>query len=346
MCENHNTHLLEMNESLTGYQNFYLVIFAVRQEWLEPNVSMFCTHKRNLQTFFSFKINKYEIDLNRAHSAVLLSLKFNATQAKKIVNECKFTISSERFDAQSGIYVNIMKMNLRKQKYSERCIDSLQIKYNNNIKQSICGTISNGKITSYEDLTGRVKITLHIDNRTPFQRDEDHIEFQIIATAFKKCSNNFDGEFNCKPNHIKSCIDKRFVNDSIVNCVEPHCLDEPSSGCASSSIFVTDSDDDASNENIIQIFLSAITSLILTMLTCGAFIWIIYKIKRCLSPVPETSTVRPPRRHRRRNNTEVVSTSQDSSSPSAPPLDKDDLPPSYSELFPEQSARKEEGESV
>jgi hypothetical protein len=249
-------------------------------------------------------------------------------------------VSTEKFDSQSGIYLNIMRMNLRKHKYSERCIDSLQIKYNNNIKQSICGSISNGKVTSYEDLSGKVKITLNIDSRTPFQKDDDVIEFQIIATAFKKCSNNFDGEFNCKPNNIKSCIDKRFVNDSIVNCVEPHCLDEPSSGCASSSIFVTDSDDDsASNENIIQIFLSAITSLILTMLTCGAFIWIIYKIKRCLSPMPQTTTttIRPPRR-RRRHNTEVTGNSQETT-PSAPPPDKD-LPPSYSELFPEQSARK------
>jgi hypothetical protein len=279
------------------------------------------------------------------NSAVILNLRFNATQARKVKNECKFTISTEKFDSKSGIYVNIMKMNLRKHKYSERCIDSLQIKYNNNIKQSICGSISNGKITSYEDLSGKVKISLTIDSIAPFT--DDFIEFQLIATAFKKCSNEFEGEFNCKPNNIKSCIDKRFVNDSFVNCVEPNCLDEPV-GCLSSSIFVTDlSDDSTSSENIIQIFLSAITSLILTMLTCGALIWIIYKIKRCLAPIPQTTTtaIRPQRR-RRRHNTEIVSTSQDTSPSAPPPFDKDDLPPSYSELFPEQSARKNEAENV
>ncbi|XP_070498002.1 uncharacterized protein [Chironomus tepperi] len=326
----------------TSHQQYF------RQEWLEPNVSMFCMQKRQLTTLFSTKINKYDIELNRLNSAIILNLRFNATQARKVKNECKFTISAEKFDSKSGIYVNIMKMNLRKYKHSERCIDSLQIKYNNNIKQSICGSISNGKITSYEDLSGKVKITLSIDSSAVFPKDEDFIEFQLIATAFKKCSNDFEGEFNCKPNNIKSCIDKRFVNDSIVNCIEPNCLDEPSSGCASSSIFVTDlNDDSTSSENIIQIFLSAITSLILTMLTCGALIWIIYKIKRCLSPIPQTTTtaIRPQRR-RRRHNTEVVSTSQDAS-PSAPPsFDKDDLPPSYSELFPEQSARKNDAENV
>lgn len=311
---------------------------------------MFCTHKRELQTLLSFKINKYEIDLDRSHPAVILNVRFNATQARKVKSECKFTITTERFDSNSGIYVNIMKMNLRKHKFSERCIDTIQIKYNNNIKQSICGSISNGKITSYEDLTGKVKITLNIDNRSPFTRDDDFIEFQIIATAFKKCSNSLDGEFNCKPNNIRSCISKSLVNDSIANC--PDCLDEavqPNSGCASLQSFIlSDSDDGHDSENIIQIFLSAITSLILTMLSCGALVWIIYKIKRCLSPMPQTTTtttsVRPQRR-RRRHNTEIVSTSHDIT-PSAPSLDKDDLPPSYSELFPEQSAHKEDTETV
>jgi hypothetical protein len=290
-------------------------------------------------SLFSTKINKYEIDLNRAHSAVLLSLKFNATQVKKIKNECKFVINTEHFDKNGGIYLNILKMKLRQQKYSERCIDSLQIKYNGNIKQSICGTISSNKLTSYEDLTGKVKISLNIDAGVPFQKDDDFIEFQFVATAFKFCTDKLDKDFNCKPTNARSCIDKRFVNDTIVNCIEPYCLDEPVSGCASSSVHVTDSFNETdTTENIVQIFLSAITSLILTMLTCGAFIWIIFKIKRCLFPQPTQQTSV---RRRRRHNTEIVSTSEQIS-PSAPP--KDDLPPSYSELFPEPS-RKDESDA-
>lgn len=307
-----------------------------KAEWLESNPANFCTQQRKLVSLFSTKINKYEIDLNRQHSAIMLSLRFNATQAKKVKNECKFVINTEHFDSNGGIYLNILKMKLRQQKFSERCIDSLQIKYNGNIKQQICGSIANNKLTSYEDLSGKVKITLSIDSGVPFLRDDDFIEIQFVATAFRYCSDKLDKDFNCKPSNSRSCIDKRFVNDSIVNCAEPYCHDEPLLGCASSSVFITDSfDENSANENIIQIFLSAITSLILTMLTCGAFIWIIYKIRRCVSPPPPQTNVR----RRRRNNTEIVSTSEQIS-PSAPP--KDDLPPSYSELFPDEHSRKDD----
>jgi hypothetical protein len=317
------------------------ILFLDKPEWLEPNPVHFCTQQRKLISLFSTKINKYEIELNKAHSAVLLSLKFNATQVRKIKNECKFVISTEHFDKNGGIYLNILKMKLRQQKFSEKCIDSLQIKYNGNIKQQICGTISNNKLTSYEDLTGKLKISINIDSSVPFLKEDDFIEFQFVATAFKHCSDKMDKDFNCKPNNAKSCIDKRFVNDSVVNCIEPYCHDEPLLGCASSSVYVTDSfDENSANENIVQIFLSAITSLILTMLTCGAFIWIIYKIKRCMSPPPQPQTQT---RRRRRHNTEIVSTSEQIS-PSAPP--KDDLPPSYSELFPDPSGRKQEDDAA
>lgn len=261
-------------------------------------------------------------------------------------------------------------MKLRQYRNSERCIDSLQIKYNGNIKQNICGNLAAGKIKSYEDLTGKVKLTLNIDTSVPFEHYNDFIELQFVATAFRECR-DFDKEYDCQPNNARSCIDKHFVNDTIVNCVEPHCSDEHSLGCASSSVYVSlDSlDESGANENIIQIFLSAITSLILTMLTCGKFIlnileekknsynqifilgalmWIVYKIKRCISPPPAASTTATRvHRRRRRHNTEVVSTSQDNSSPSAPPVDKDDLPPSYSDLFPEQGvSRKNDTENT
>lgn len=318
-----------------------------KQEWLETNPTAFCTQQRKLVSLLSTKINKYEVDLNRSYSSVLLTLKFNATHVRKIKNECKFTISADKFDANAGIYLNILKMRLRQQKYSEKCVDSLQIKYNGNIKEQVCGNISNGKIKSYEDLTGKMKVTLNIDSGLALQRDDDFLEIQLVATAFKYCDKS-DREFNCKPFNARSCIDARYRNDSIVNCIEPFCNDEPLLGCSSSSVFMTDTFDESSaNENIIQIFLSATVSLILTMLSCGALIWMVYKLRRCISP-PPTRTPSQTNRRRRRNNTEVVSTAD---SPSAPPLavderHKNDLPPSYSELFPEQSgARKDDAEN-
>jgi hypothetical protein len=331
---------------LTSSNFFFALLFLIldRIEWLEQNPSNLCANPQTFLTFFTRTTNKYDINLNRIHSSINLHMRLNATQAKKMKHECKFTISTKHFNKNAGIYINILKLKMRQHKYgSDRCIDSIQIKYNTNIRQIVCGNLSAGKIKSYEDASGKVKITLNVDTQVPFDSPDDFIEFQIVVTAFKECD-DLDKEFECKTNNIKSCIQKQYTNDSIVNCIEPNCLDEPLLGCFSSSVYVSDtSDDSSSNENIVQIFLSAITSLILTMLTCGAFIWIIYRIKRCLSPRPATtttittSTTTRVRRRRHRTNNDPSTSHQDNQSPTAPP--KDDLPPSYSDLFPEDNVR-------
>lgn len=275
-------------------------------------------------------------------------MRWNATAAKKLKTDCKLTITTKKFNRNAGIYLNIVRMKLRKYKASEKCIDTLRIKYNGNIKQAVCGTLQIGKIKSYEDLSGTVKLTLDIDTSYAFDRADDFIELQIVATAFKECSDDFEKEFNCKNNHHKSCISKSFVNDTVINCVEPTCADESLLGCASASTYASDTFDDSStNENIVQIFLSAVTSLILTILTCGGLVWIIFKIKRCISPPTLQTTVITTTRHhgRRRRNESIANNSIASHdvSPTAPPLDKDDLPPSYSELFGKnENVRKQE----
>lgn len=328
---------------------FIFILFLDNVEWIEPNPAQLCSHQKSIiySLFSSKNSNKYEIDLNRASSAVLINLHFNATAAKKLKNECKITISTKNFHKHGGIYINILKMKLRQYRSSEKCIDTLQIKYNGNIKQAVCGTLQAGKIKSYEDLNGKVKLSLNIDTGVPFDRPEDFIELQVVATAFKECNEDLEKEFNCKNNNHKSCIAKSLVNDTIVNCIEPGCADESLLGCASSSVYVSDSLDESSgSENIVQIFLSAITSLILTMLTCGGLIWIIYKIRRCASPqssqTPTSSSNRRRRRQRQNNQTAISTTISQDASPTAPPLDKDDLPPSYSELFGDTSARKQQ----
>lgn len=73
------------------------------------------------------------------------------------------------------------------------------------------------------------------------------------------------------------------------------------------------------------------------MLCCGGCFVIVIKIKRCINPPQESQTVtRVHRRRRRRTNNsdaENQNSSQDAT-PTAPPIDKDDLPPSYDDLFP------------
>jgi hypothetical protein len=323
-------------------------LFLDSVDWIESNPAQLCSHQKSIiySLFSSKNNNKYEIDLNRAYSSVLLQMRWNATQAKKLRNECKITINVKNFHKHGGIYVNILKMKLRQYRSSEKCIDTLQIKYNGNIKQAVCGTLQAGKIKSYEDLNGKVKLTLNIDTQVPFDKPEDFIEIHVVATAFKECSDDLDREFNCKSNNHKSCIAKSFVNDTVVNCIEPGCADEALLGCQSSSVYITDSLEDSSNsENIVQILLSAITSLILTMLTCGGLIWVVYKIRRCASPSTTQTPTSNRRRRRQRHNTANSTTISQDISPTAPPLDKDDLPPSYSELFGGDTSRKQDNNS-
>jgi hypothetical protein len=160
-------------------------LFLDKQEWIEANPAQLCLQPRTFLSIISQSANKYDIDLSGKHSSVLINLRFNASQVKKMKSDCKFTINTKRFHKRGGIYLNILKMKLRQHRLTEKCIDSLQIKYNQNIKQSVCGTLNAGKIKSYEDLTGKVKITLNVDHSTPFDGKDDFIEFQLVATAFK-----------------------------------------------------------------------------------------------------------------------------------------------------------------
>lgn len=129
-------------------------------------------------------MNKYEIHFNADENSIVLEKSFNASQVKRLKSDCTFKIDSNLFGKNSGIYVNILKMRLRQVKTTGVCIDSLTIKYNEKVKKRFCGDIPPGEIKSVEDLYGKVKITLSIDRGRPLQ-DDELLEFQIVATAFK-----------------------------------------------------------------------------------------------------------------------------------------------------------------
>jgi hypothetical protein len=237
------------------------------------------------------------------------------------------------------------------------CIDSIIIKYNDDVKKRYCGELLPDEIKSIEDHKGKVKITVSIDRSVPFSDPEDYVEFKIVATAFKgntlhslmptlmlilvlisDCQ-DLDKEFMCKKNMRRSCISNSFVNDSIINCLEPYCSDE-SLGCIRYPSLSSIGEDPNVTNNLPQIFLSAITSLLLTMMCCGCVLYSFIKIKRCWSPQPTSqSTTTRVHRRRRRNNTadSGAPTNSDDNSPTAPPIDKDDLPPPYDALFPDRA---------
>ncbi|CRL05823.1 CLUMA_CG018850, isoform A [Clunio marinus] len=304
-----------------------------RQEQLDGNL---CGNKRTLLTFLTQTMNKYEIHFNNEVNSVVLEKRFNATAVKRLQSDCTFKIDTRLFSKDSGIYVNILKMRLRQVKLTGVCIDSITIKYNDDVKKRYCGELPPGEIKSIEDIKGKVKITVSIDRGRPLN-DDEVIEFQIAATAYKDCE-NFNREFNCKPNMKRSCISSNFVNDSIINCLEPSCSDERY-GCQTSSILSSVTEEPTVINNLPHIFLSAITSLLLTMLCCGGCFFIVLKLKNWANPPPtsQTSTRIHRRGIRRRNGDgDAQTSSSPNSTPTAPPnFDKDDLPPSYDALFPE-----------
>lgn len=145
-----------------------------------------------------------------------------------------------------------------------------------------------------------------------------------------------------------------FRDDGIINCPPPHCNDE-STKCPQQ--IEHGSPDLLPNKS--NIVLSAITSLIFTLVAVGSCFWICWKIKDCLvgeaTSVP-TSERRSERRNRSptlnrgQNDGDVAlnlapsSTSNNDQSayyrPSAPPIeDKQDLPPAYDDLYPGQSTK-------
>lgn len=143
----------------------------------------------------------------------------------------------------------------------------------------------------------------------------------------------------------KSCISSNFVNDSIVNCIEPFCVDEKL-GCQTSTLFTKVDEEPIVIDNLPQIFLSAITSLILTMICCGCCFLTIFKIKRCCCPPPPEATTTTTRvRRRRRRSRDGNSTSTPDSMTTTPTAPAEvDLPPAYDDLFPERA--KGETETV
>lgn len=168
------------------------ILFLVRQEHLDGNL---CGNQRTLYSFLTQTMNKYELNFNREVNSIILEKRFNVQEVKRLKSDCIFKIETKDFGKSSGIYINILKMRLRQKRLTGVCIDSITIKYNDDVKKRYCGELPNGEIKSIEDHKGKVKITISIDKSTPFDDPEDFVEFQIVATGFKgnscEVSNHF-----------------------------------------------------------------------------------------------------------------------------------------------------------
>lgn len=245
--------------------------------------------------------------------------------SKSAIN-CVFKIDARK--PNSGLFAVIRRLNFRRT-VSNRCRDYIRFTYSNN-KQSekICGNVTAATILGLKDGGGKLKIEINIDAQTPLASLKDHIEFSLVFTGYGPCNQD---RVQCFKDDNDTCISSYFWRDGVQNCPDP-CLDED--GC-----------EDIQMESLLQpsdIILSAITSLIFTMVVFGTCLWLCCKCRECHDIQHQDQIRRPPNFEMHTSDTSGSSPEHNNRSlPSAPPLShapsvEKDMPPSYSDLFPER----------
>ncbi|XP_030381861.1 uncharacterized protein LOC115629519 [Scaptodrosophila lebanonensis] len=239
-----------------------------------------------------------------------------------------------------GIYTIITRLKFRKDPVSGKCIDFLQFTSGNRPpSERICSDISidgpSGRMI-FDQRDREVNVYVYVSkHRVIF---EEPLELRMVMTAHSEC---LPGDFLCNPKDPYSCISRHFVRDNITNCMYP-CRDEGT--CFYDAI--PHEEIDTTN-----VALSAITSLIFTMLGVGFCIWICWKYWNCITVQQHAHEASAARFNQRRTRS-AVPTIELPSAPSydgvmahdlaqipqdqqQPPTPKD-LPPSYESLFPER----------
>lgn len=140
-----------------------------------------------------------------------------------------------------------------------------------------------------------------------------------------------------------TCISNAFDNDGINNCPPPYCIDE-GGRCPMPPTVVTSRE----TSNNTDILISALTSLIFTLVGVGSCLWLCWHIKDCFLPESESQTNRSSsnsnNNSRRLNNTrstafntpidsDTMASASNHQATASALADKDD-PPAYHELFP------------
>lgn len=157
------------------------------------------------------------------------------------------------------------------------------------------------------------------------------------------------GQSNLIKCYGNTCISKTLENDGINNCPPPYCIDE-GGRCPKPPIVVTSKEATANNTDIV---ISALTSLIFTLVGVGSCLWLCWHIKDCFLPEQDTqgrSSVNGASSNSNGGNRNTRSTAFNTPGDSytsatasthhtgratAPAIDdKDDNPPAYDTLFP------------
>ncbi|EDW02163.1 uncharacterized protein LOC6559486 [Drosophila grimshawi] len=269
--------------------------------------------------------------------------------SNKIKYDCQFRVQTNDRPP-GGIYTIITRLKFRRDPVTKKCIDYIQFTNGNRSpSERICSDISidgpAGRLI-FDQRDRDVHVHIFIDrDRHIF---ENPLELRMVLTAHSHCQ--FAGDFLCDPKDQYSCISRHFVRDNITNCLYP-CRDEGT--CFHDAIAPEEMD-------TTNVALSAITSLIFTMVGVGFCVWICWKYWNCITVqqhAHEASAARFNQRHVRSDVPTIELPSAPSYdgvlahdlSPVSPdhhqhhhqqqqqqPGTPKDMPPSYESLFPER----------
>ncbi|XP_013108147.1 uncharacterized protein LOC106087597 [Stomoxys calcitrans] len=290
-------------------------------------------------------------------SAAIITQRWNTSlpglhSSSKIRYDCEFKVQSseEPFRLPRGIYTVITRLKFRRDPETEECLDWIQFKGGNRSpSQRICNEVSidgpAGRLI-FDERDRDVTVLIHIEKNRMIT---EPLELRMVLTAHSECK--YTGDFLCDPQNLYSCISRYFVRDNVTNCMYP-CRDEVS--CFHDVV-------PAPEVDTTSVALSAITSLIFTMLGVGFCIWICWKYWNCITVqqrAHEDSARTGRRQHRPQHEQRGASrdapvielptaptfnihatTANHNNSVTRPAHQEDaakDLPPSYEELFPDR----------
>lgn len=264
------------------------------------------------------------IHLNNPERGAIFQQSWNASSFKKF-SDCKFYLQAP---LRMGLYLTISKAQLRKNSRGY-CIDSIVVKKSNDKKYTFCDAMEedDDELRVYSDSRGWMRVTVNLDTTLALPTLDDTLEVQFIATIKRDCD-SLEGYVQCEDDKDDSCISKNFLGDGFVNC--PECVDEK--GCSRDS-------EQVQILNPSNVLLSAIISLLATMVLFGGCLWCLYRYRHCIGNCNSNSAGIA-----RNNHTSLtvsadqiqveLQSSANNVLPSAPPADDKDLPPSYESLFP------------
>ncbi|XP_023301594.2 uncharacterized protein LOC111683725 [Lucilia cuprina] len=290
-------------------------------------------------------------------SAAIITQVWNTTMpgsysSNKIRYDCEFKVHSDEPNRPPrGIYTVITRLKFRHDPVKNKCLDYIQFRNGNRSpSEPICNDISidgpAGRLI-FDQRNRDVSVLIHIDKKRMIT---EPLELRMVLTAHSECK--YTGDFLCEPTNPYTCISRYFVRDNVTNCMYP-CRDEVS--CFHDAITLEEID-------TTNVAISAITSLIFTMLGVGFCIWICWKYWNCITVqqhAHEASAVT--NRQRRQRSQQHRSSGQRDvpviELPTAPTFNTvtaapvlslemnhqqtgeetpKDLPPSYESLFPDR----------